>query len=193
MDNHLDNVLQRLEEVGLTLNEDKCAFALSSVEYLGHTIDGSGLHPSPRTLQAIREAPEPTNLSELRSFVGLLKYYTRFIPNLSGICSPFYRLMHAKRTWTKEHSQLFKKAKTLLQSLTHFDHKKLIVAADASPMVGGVLSHVMEDGSEQPIAFVSRSLSRAERKYSQLDKEALAIVFAVKKFNSYSMGEPSNH
>ena len=202
MDNHfrnLEGVLQRLQEAGLTLKEDKCAFALPSVEYLGHTIDGSGLHPSPRKVKAIQEAPEPKNLTELRSFIGLLNYYTNFIPNLSCFLFPFYRLMQkgVRWTWTTEHKQLFNRAKNLLQSsalLTHFDpNKQLIVAADASPIgVGGVLSHIMEDGSEQPIAFVSRSLSPAERKYSQIDKEGLAIVFAVKKFHPYLHGRTFN-
>ena len=95
--------------------------------------------------------------------------------------------------WTNEHRKLFYKAKNLLlQSsvLTHYDPKnELVVAADTSPIgVGGVLSHVMEGGSERPIAFVSRSLTSAERNYSQLDKEALAIVFAVKKFHPYLHG-----
>ncbi len=192
---NLGTVLKRLDEAGLTLKKDKCAFALSSVEYLGHTIDKNGLHPSPRKLKAIQEAPEPKNLTELRSFIGLLNYYNKFIPNLSCFLFPFYRLMQkgVSWKWTNEHSKLFTEAKTLLQSsslLTHFDpNKELLVASDASPIgVGGVLSHKMEDGSEQPIAFVSRSLSPAERKYSQLEKEGLAIIFSVKKFHQFLHG-----
>ena len=99
----------------------------------------------------------------------------------------------AKWKWTDAHRELFAKAKTLLQSsslLTHFDPvKQLIVAADASPIgIGALLSHKMEDGSEQPIAFVSRSLSPAERRYSQLEKEGLAIIFTVKKFHQFPHG-----
>ena len=90
---NLERVLQRLEQAGLTLQKDKCAFALSSVEYLGHTIDGNGLHPSPRKIKSIQEAPERKNLTELRSFIGLLNYYTKFIPNLSCFLVLFYRLM----------------------------------------------------------------------------------------------------
>lgn len=191
---NLELVLQRLQDAGLTLHRDKCAFALSSVEYLGHTIDGNGLHPSPRKIKAIQEAPEPKNLTELRSFVGLLNYYTKFIPNLSCFLVPFHRLMQkgVKWEWTNQHRQLFAKAKTLLQSsslLTHFDPSKpLIVAADASPIgIGAVLSHKIGD-AEQPIAFVSRSLATAESKYSQMEKEGLAIIFAVKKFHQFLHG-----
>lgn len=125
------------------------------MEYLGHTIDKNGLHSSPHKVKAIQEAPEPKNLTELRSFIGPLNYYTKFIPNLSCFLVPFYRLMQkgAKWKWTDAHKELFAKAKILLQSLsllTHFDPaKQLIVAADASPIsIGAVLSHKMEDSSE---------------------------------------------
>ena len=134
----LDTVLCRLHTAGLNVKQDKCSFAVPFVEYLGHTIDKNGLHPSPNKLRAIQDAPEPTNLSELRSFIGLLNYYNKFIPNLACILFPFYRLMQKGNpwTWTTEHKNAFLNAKNCLQSsslLTHFDPlKELIVAADAS-------------------------------------------------------------
>ena len=197
-DDHLHNldlVLQRLESAGLTLKKSKCAFALDSVQYLGHIIDGNGLHPSPQKVRAIRDAPPPRNTTELKSFIGLINYYNKFLPNLSTFLSPLYRLLKkgCHWTWTKEQQTTFDKAKDLLQSsslLVHFDPEKaIVVSADASPVgIGGVLSHRMEDGTEKPIAFTSRSLSVAEKKYSQLEKEGLAIVFAVKKFHQYLHG-----
>ena len=100
----LERVLQRLQEAGLTLREDKCTFGLPSVEYLGHIIHENGLHPSPKKIQAIQEAPAPRNLTELRSFVGLFNYYINFIPNLSSVLAPFYRLM--EKTESNETSKL---------------------------------------------------------------------------------------
>ncbi len=117
------------------------------------------------------------------------------MPNLSSLLSPLYRLLKARTpwSWTDEQQIVFDKSKELLQSsplLVHFDpSKELLVSAYASPVgIGGVLSHIMPDGSEHPIAYTSRSLSVAERKYSQLEKEGLAIVFAVSKFHQFLHG-----
>lgn len=124
-----------------------------------------------------------------------MNYYNKFLSNLSVLLSPLYRLLkkgiHWK--WAKEQQELFTKSKELLQSsslLVHFDpEREVILAADASPTgIGGVISHRMEDGSEKPIAFASRTLSVAEQKYSQIEKEGLAIVFAVKRFHQYLHG-----
>ena len=192
---NLQNVLDRLQSAGLTLKREKCAFALESVEYLGHIIDRNGLRPSPNKLKAINEVPEPSNISELKSFVGLLNYYHKFICNLSSLLFPFFRLMKkdAPWKWTAVEKEAFHKAKQALNSsslLVHFDpSKEIILAADASPYgVGGVLSHKMEDGTERPIAFTSRSLTAAEKKYAQIEKEGLAIVFAVKRFHQFLQG-----
>ena len=141
-------------------------------------------------VRAIRDAPNPTNGGELRSWLGLLNYYGRFMCNLSTILAPLYLLLRKETTWRWENEQItpFRAAKELLQSeslLVHFDpDKPLLLACDASPHgVGAVLAHHMEDDSERPVAFTSRSLSPAETNYSQLDKEGLSLVFGVTKFH----------
>ena len=192
---NLDSVLTRLESAGLTLKKSKCTFRASSVEYLGHVIDAQGLHPATSKIKAISQAPAPSNATELKSFLGLLNYYHKFLPNLSTTLAPLHKLLHKNTpwTWSEEQDTAFKEAKSLLQSsslLVHYDRNKpLLLSCDASPYgLGAVLSHQMPDGTEKPITFISRTLNLAEKKYSQLEKEALAIVFAVRKLHHYLYG-----
>ena len=192
---NLDQVLNRLQTAGLRLKNTKCSFMLPSVEYLGHVIDSVGLHPTQAKVKAIREAPTPKNVAELRSFLGLINYYGKFLPNLSATLAPLYKLLKQNTHWCWEQPQIaaFQEAKDALQSstlLVHYDSTKPItLACDASPYgIGAVLSHKFEDGSEKPIGFASRTLSPAEKHYSQLDKEALAIIFGIKKFHDYLHG-----
>ena len=192
---NLETVLQRLQEAGLHLNREKCYFMMPSIEYLGYVIDAQGRHPTTEKVKAIRDAPAPENVTQLRSFLGLLNYYGKFLPNLSSSLRPLHDLLckNQKWTWTAKHEEAFQAAKDSLQAnslLVHFDpDKPLILAADASDYgIGAVLSHVMEDGQERPIAYTSRTLNAAEKRYSQLDKEALAIISGIKKFHNYIYG-----
>ena len=191
----LDTVLQRLESAGLRLNRSKCFFLRPRIEYLGYAIDEEGLHPTEEKVKAIKDAPTPKNVAELRSFLGIVNYYSRFLPNLSTRLAPLYKLLHkdVKFSWNAEQDEAFKAAKKALQSdslLVHYDSTKpLILACDASQYgLGAVLSHSFEDGTERPIAYVSRTLTPAEKNYSQLEKEGLAIIFGVKKFHNYIYG-----
>ena len=197
---HLDNleaVFSRLEQAGYRLKRQKCAFLLPSIEYLGHIITEEGLKPSKKKVEAIIDAPTPIDVSQLRSFLGLMNYYRKFLPNLSSVLAPLHRLLHkeVKWSWGKEQEFSFKEAKKLLtysQLLVHFDpDKNLVLTCDASPYgIGAVLSH-LEDGTEKPIYYASpRSLAIPERGYSQLDKEALAIIFGVKKFHQFLYDRP---
>ena len=192
---NLDKVLGTMATAGLTLNQAKCKFLLPRVEYLGHVIDQQGLHPTKEKVKAIREAPEPQNVSELRSFLGIINYYAKFLPNLSTKLAPLYGLLQKqfKWTWGQQQVKAFQTAKNALQDdslLVHYDgSKQLVLACDVSQYgLGGVLSHIMEDGQERPTAYTSRTLTAAEKNYSQLEKEALAVVFAVGKFHNYLYG-----
>nr|XP_055071051.1 uncharacterized protein K02A2.6-like [Misgurnus anguillicaudatus] len=192
---NLDAVLGRLEEFGLHVEKGKCDFFKDSLEYLGHIIDAEGLHKSPEKVSAIVNAPTPSNITQLRSFLGLLNYYGRFIPNLATIASPLNALLcKGKRwQWSSECEGAFKKAKEQLVSqnvLTHYDPQNAIrLACDASPYgIGAVISHMLPSGEEKPIAFASRTLSKAEQNYAQIEREALAIVFGVRKFHQYLYG-----
>ncbi|XP_025758532.1 uncharacterized protein K02A2.6-like [Oreochromis niloticus] len=191
----LKAVLGRLEDYGLHLKQEKCLFFQESVEYLGHIIDAAGLHKSPEKVRAVMEAPAPADVSQLRSFLGMLNYYGRFIPDLATVLKPLNELLSKEKKWqwTSACESAFQKAKEHLASpeiLTHYNPElPLRLACDASPYgVGAVLSHVMPDGQERPIAYASRTLSKAERNYAQIEREALAIVFGVRKFHQYLHG-----
>ena len=190
----LEDVLKKLESAGVKLKRGKCSFLLPSVEYLGHHISAEGLRPTKEKVRAIADAPAPQNVSQLRSFLGLVNYYGKFLPQLSSTLAPLYRLLEKKRwSWGEAQMEAFRKTKTQLTSpclLAHYDPEKdLILACDASPYgIGAVLTHRLEDGTERPVAFASRTLAPAEKKYAQLEKEGLAIVFGVKKFHDYLLG-----
>ena len=191
----LEEVLSRLKKSGLRLKRDKCFFFQKEVEYLGYKIDANGLHPTEKKLQAIKDAPAPRNTAELKSYLGLLSYYGKFLPNLSQELAPLYKLLKksTRWLWTQCEQSAFEKSKALLSSksvLVHFDpSREILLACDASSYgIGAVLSHKMPDGSERPIAFASRTLSKAEKNYSQIEKEGLACVFGVKQFHTLLYG-----
>lgn len=162
---------------------------------LGHWIDAEGLHAMPSKLQAIVQAPTPKNVQELRSFLGLLNYYGKFIPNLASLIQPLNNLLqrNQKWKWTTASNKAFEQAKDELSSsrvLVHYDPAlPLTLAGDASAYgIGAVISHTMPGGTEHPIAFASRSLSSSECNYAQLEKEALSLIFGMKKFHQYLYG-----
>lgn len=189
---NLDEVLRRLGEAGLRLKRSKCAFMQKEVEYLGHRVDAQGLHPVEKKVKAVMDAPTPTNVTELKAYLGLLNYYNKFLPNLVTLLAPLHELLRyeVRWSWQKKQEEAFQKSKTLLNSadvLVHYSaDRELVLSCDASPYgVGAVLSHKMDDGSERPLGFMSRTLSPAEKRYSQLDKEGLAVIFGIKKFHKY--------
>ena len=164
----LEDVLTRLERAGLRAQKSKCQFMKSSVTFLGHRVDADGLHPLAEKVEAVVKAPTPRNLKELKSFLGLLLYYSKFLPNLSSVLAPLYRLLRkdARWKWSVE-EKAFQCSKELLTSsslLVHFDPTlPLILACDASEVgMGAMLAHRMPDGAERPIGYVSRSLTKAE-------------------------------
>ena len=160
------------------------------VAYLGHEISAEGLHTTKTKMKAIVGAPSPRNLTELRSFLGMINYYGRFLPNLASTLAPLYKLLQKTKAWKwgSRQRKAFRQIKELLQSsevLTHFnDQLPLLLKCDTSlHRLGAVLLHCMPDRSEKPLGFASCTLSKAKINYSHLDKEALAIIFGIKKFH----------
>ncbi|GFR10294.1 uncharacterized protein K02A2.6 [Trichonephila clavata] len=165
------------------------------INFLGHRIDSKGLHKTNEKISAVVNAPVPKNVHEVKSFLGLVNFYGKFCENLATIANPLNNLTkkNVRFLWSKDCQVAFEQIKKEICSskdLMHYDPSlPLTLASDASPVgIGCILSHVYPDGSERPIAFASRTLSGSEKKYSQIDKEAISIVRAVKKFYLYLKG-----
>ena len=187
-------MLQRLEDTGLKVNKEKCVFFQKSITYLGHRIDQYGLHLLDDGIEAVVNVPAPKDVSQLRSFLGLMTHYGKFLRNLSTVVAPLNRLLGkgVKWIWSTEEQNAFEAAKQLLldsPALVHFDpQRKLYLQCDASSVgLGVVLSHRI-DGTDRPVAFASKTLSIAQKGYSQLEKEGLAIIFGLTRFHQFLYG-----
>ena len=195
---HLENlrrVLEALVNYGLKLQLDKCVFFATEVSYLGYIISKDGLRASGERVQAILQYATPTDIKQLESFVSKLNYYWKVLPAFASVCAPLNQL-RCKDTpwkWSTECAVAFDQLKQMLADktrLVHFDPEKpIVLATDASPYgIGAVISHILPDDSEEPIAFASKTLSKAERGYAQVEKEGLSIVYGIRKFNQYLSG-----
>ncbi|BHF75116.1 hypothetical protein SprV_0501821100 [Sparganum proliferum] len=159
-------VLERVQEYGFRLRADQCQFFHDSIKYLGFVFDVNGRHPDPENIRAIQRMPAPKNVSQLRSFLGLISYYSSFLPSLHDVRAPLNRLLQkdAPWCWSPDCEKAFAQLKSMLSSdllLTHYDPTlPIVVAADAS-----------NHGN-----------------YGQIEKGALALVFAVKKFHKLLYG-----
>ena len=193
--NSLRAVFKRLQDNDVPRKPEKCVFMTMEISYLGFKITDKGLFKTDEKIKAIKESLAPTNVSEVQSFVGLVTFYSKFVPNRATMAAPIYQLTRKNvLDWNEECQKAFQSLKQELISnrfLTYFNQKlPLIVSCDASPVgLGAVLAHKMPSGMQKPIAYASRTLSNSERNYSQIDKESLAIIFAVKHFHFFLYGK----
>ena len=141
-------MLNRLKEVGLTLNGEKCEFRLPRLTFFGHQVTQNRVEPSEEKVAAIRNTDPPQNASEARSFLGLAQFESKFISDLSTVAEPIQRLTHknVEFKWQSEQQAAFNKLKELITSTTalaYFDvNSKTRIVADASPVgLGAVLKN----------------------------------------------------
>ena len=196
-ESNLRQVLSRLQQYGLRLNKVKCHFFQEELEFLGHIISREGVRPTDSRIKAIQKAPAPTNKQQLQSFLGLMTYNTKFIPNLTHTLHPLYQLLrkNTKWSWKSKREKSFVAAKTLLCQdcvLAHYDvSKPLKLYCDVSSTgLGACLVHIciLSDKSERPVAYALRTLTTPEQNYAQIECKALAIIFAVRRFHQYLYG-----
>ena len=192
---NLRAVLHRINNAGLQLNVDKCQLRQTTLTFLGQKIGPEGLLPDDSHVAAILNAPPPTDPTTLRSFLGLSAWYSKFVPNYATVVEPMRALLRkdCPFQWNNTAQAALDRVKQLIvhsPALVLFDPSKpAIVSTDASDYgVGAVLTQLDSHGAEQTVAFASRSLSDAERKYSIVEKEALACVWAAEKWRTWLWG-----
>ena len=189
------NVFNRCREYNLKLNRSKCEFGVKQISILGHVVSEKGIEPDPAKTEAIRATPPPDNVSDLRSFLGTCGYVAKFIPNYANIAEPLRKLTRKEQKWSwrPEQAKAFKALKEALSGalvLACFRvEAPTYVVTDASPVgLGAILLQDQGTGERKPIAYISRSLTSTERRYSQIEREALGCVWAVERLHNYLFG-----
>ncbi len=201
---HLKNIRRVFEvcrERNLKLNAMKCKWFQKEVAYLGHLCTENGLLPDPKKFDVVKNYPTPKNADETRRFVAFANYYRRFIKNFAGIVAPLNALTRKKETkgknkiefkWTDACQNAFD---TLKQSLVEAPvlqypdfEKQFVLYTDASDLACGAVLTQEVNGVHLPIAYSSRAFTKGERNKAVIEKELLAIYFAIKHFQPYLYG-----
>ena len=161
--------------------------------FLGHRISLEGIQPTEDRVKGILAAPVPQNKSELKSFIGLMSYNSKFLPSLATVLHPLYKRLRkeSKWMWSKEQELAVRSAREMVSKATVLVHcdptRPIKVYCDALSVVLACFVHILK-GKERPVMYASRTLSQAETNYAQIEREALAIIFAVQRFHQYLYG-----
>ena len=189
---NLKNFLERCREKGIKLNKEKTKLREKSLVFMGHLISEDGLQSDPEKVRAIVGLQAPENLHELRRFLGMVNYLSRYLPHVTTVLQPLQNLLRKEVawTWSNHHEEAFQETKKMIETnvkLAYYDpNKELVLENDASEY--GLGTVMMQEG--KPVAFASRTLSPAERNYAQIEKEMLAVKYGLEKFHHYTYGRP---
>ena len=190
-------LFEALSQAGLVINLAKCEIGKAKVRYLGHEVGLGEIAPKNANVQAILEMPVPTDKRSVRRFLGMVGYYRRFVRNFATISSPLTNLLKKEVLfkWNADCQESYDQLKAVLTNFPILKapdfNKPFLLAVDASDYgVGAVLSQV-EEGEESPVAYFSKKMSEAQRKYSTVEKEVLSLIMALDHFEIYLSNNPS--
>ena len=192
----LSETFQRLREAGLTLKRSKCVFAQSELTFFGLVFNKDGILPDPDKVKAIQHISAPSNVAQLRSFLGMTNYSAQFIPDYATLVDPLRSLTKkdVRWAWTERHQECFEQLKESLKEntlLNYYDpNLRTEVICDASPVGVSAILAQYKSGETAPrvIAYNSRTLTSVERRYGQIERESLAIQFGCLKNQLYLLG-----
>jgi len=196
--NNLRIVFRRLREANLKVQLDKSEFLHKEIEFLGHKVTSEGVKPNPDKIKAIKNFPIPKTPRQIKSFLGLLGYYRKFIKNFADLTKPMTNCLRKgeKIVLNSEYIECFEMCKKILCNdpiLQYPDFSKPFnLTTDASNVALGAVLSQGKIGSDKPVCFASRTLSKSEQNYSTTEKELLAIVWATKHFRPYLYGRKFN-
>ena len=192
----INEVFERLRNANLRLKLSKCHFAKTSVKYLGHIISKHGIKPNPEKVSAVSDYPIPKTIKQLRAFLGMASYYRSFQKGFSHIATPLFEMTkkNVKFKWSSVCQEAFDTIKhnlTTAPILAYPDfEKQFYLYCDASDdALGYVLSQNGDDGREHPIAYGGTSLNDTQKRYSTNERETMAVVYGIKKFQPYLYGQ----
>jgi cleavage and polyadenylation specificity factor subunit 1 len=187
-------VFERLRQYGLVINQEKCVFAVSSFEFLGHLVSAQGARPLHSYVEAVERRPRPTNTKELQVFLGLVNFYRRFLPDAAAFLKPLTDSLRGSKssqeavTWSPELEASFEAAKRALSRATWLEHPDpsaaLALHVDASASHVGAALHQRARGRSawRPLGFFSKKLDEAQTRWSAFDRELFACVEGIRHF-----------
>lgn len=176
------------------LKGQKCIFGAQALSFLGHEVTATTIAPSPSRTQGLKDLKEPTTKEKLRSFLGLVNYFRRFVPRFSELAAPLTKLTSKSVSfeWTATHAQAFRALKEAVVASTplfHIDPScELVLRTDASQLGLGAVLLQIRNGSEEPITFVSRAFTDREQRWATIEQECFAIYFAIHSLTTYLLG-----
>lgn len=196
-DKTVEEVLRRAKDYNVTFNQEKCKFSTRQIDFFGHIFTDKGLKADPDKIKAIQECTEPKSKDEVRSLLGMTGYLSNFIPQYSTLTAPLRLLTRQENRfkWTRDQKKAFQKLKdaiTSSETMMYFDPEKPILLRTEASYNEGISAGLFQPSEKgpKPVHFISRSLTDTEKRYSQTEKDALAIKWATSRLRIYLSGAP---